>query len=101
MGQGYHGIKRITALTDMPHPMTKNNYDKIVNNITTVVKSVAEITIRDACNEIKHEINPGDCSTTADTAVSVDGTWQKWGYSSFNGVVQYRWIVGKCLIRYH
>ena len=43
--------------------------------------------IRDACNEIKHKINPDGCSTTADTAVSVDGTWQKRGYSSFNGVV--------------
>ena len=39
MGQGYHGIKKMTALMDMPHSMTTNNYDKIVNNITTVVKS--------------------------------------------------------------
>ena len=26
-------------------------------------------------------------NTVADTAVSVDGTWQKRGYSSFNGVI--------------
>ena len=87
MGQGYNGIKKFTALMDMSYPITKNNYDKIANNITTVVKSVAEMTIRDACNEIKHKINPDDCSKTADTAVSIDGTWQKRGYSSFNGVV--------------
>ena len=39
--------------------------------------------MQDAANEIK-----GEEEGTVNTAVSVDGSWQKRGYSSFNGVYQ-------------
>ena len=44
---------------DMPKPMTRNNYDKTVTKISTIVKSVAEETMHDAVDEIKAE---GDSS---------------------------------------
>ena len=33
-GQGYIGVKKFTSLVNMPNPMTANNYDKIIGNIT-------------------------------------------------------------------
>ena len=44
--------------------------------------------MQDACDEIKNKNKNIDMENgVTDTAVSVDGTWQKRGYSSFNGVV--------------
>ena len=60
---------------DMPQPMTANNYDKVIDNLKTVVKSVAEETVQDACHEIRHKDDPNDeVNMVADTAVSVYGT---------------------------
>ena len=88
LGQGYSGIKTFTSLMNMPQPMTENNYEKVINIMSTVVKSVAEETMQDACQEIKDKDNPeNDNNTIVDTAVSVDGSWQKRGHSSNNGVV--------------
>jgi hypothetical protein len=62
--------------------MTSNNYDKIVKKLVIAVKDVAETTMQDACKEIR------DTSIDiVDTAVSCDGSWQRRGYSSLNGVV--------------
>ena len=38
-GQGYAGIEKFTMLMNMPKPITKNNYDKIVGVITTNICS--------------------------------------------------------------
>ena len=82
LGQGYSGITKFTSLMNMPTPMTHNNYDKVVTKVCSVAKDVALETMQDAANEIK-----GEEEGTVNTAVSVDGSWQKRGYSSFNGVV--------------
>ena len=37
LGQGYSGIKRFTSLMDMPQAMKANNYDKVIDNLKTVV----------------------------------------------------------------
>ena len=88
LDHGYCGIKKFTSLMDMPQPMTANNYDKVIDNLKNVVKSVAKETIQDACHEIRHKDDPNnEMNTVADIVVSVDGTWQKRGYSSFNGVI--------------
>ena len=39
-----------------------------------------------ACNDIKNN-NKSEENNVTDTGISVDGTWQRRGYSSFNGVV--------------
>ena len=83
-GQGYAGLENFLSLMNLPKPMTPNNYDKIVNRLITVTKDAADKTMQDACNELR-----GDSTTnsTTDTAVSCDGSWQRRGYSSLNGVV--------------
>ena len=68
VGPWSSGIEKFTSLMNMPKPMTQNNYDKIAAKILNVTKAVAEETI------------------FVDTGVSCDGTWQKRGSSSLNGV---------------
>ena len=73
---------------EMPNPMTANNYDKNIGNVTVVVKSIAQQTMQDACDGIKNKNKNTDMENgVTDTAVSVDSTWLNRGYSSFNGVV--------------
>ena len=38
LGQGYNGVKKFTSLMNMPTPMTANNYDKIIGNVTVVAQ---------------------------------------------------------------
>ena len=35
-GQGYAGLEKLTALMNLPKPMTANNYDKMVNRLNVV-----------------------------------------------------------------
>nr|XP_047127825.1 uncharacterized protein LOC124808661 [Hydra vulgaris] len=93
-GQGYSGFSRFVSLMDMPKPMTAYNYNKIVIKLTNAVKSVAEDTMMDAAQELKDLKSnfilnsiPDHVLNVIDVAVSCDGTWQRRGYSSNNGVV--------------
>ena len=67
---------------NMPKPMTQNNFDKIVKTVSHCAKAVARETMNDAAEEIR-ELDPN----IVDTSVSVDGSWQRRGFSSLNGVV--------------
>ena len=65
-----------------PPPMLERNYRKIGVKFNEGVKVVAGDIMQDAC----HEIRSGSCDVV-DTGVSVEGTWQKRGFTSYNGVV--------------
>ena len=66
--------------------MTKN-YGKLANKIASLVKDVAEETIRDAVIEIHNNIlNTNNSATVVDTSVLCDGTWHRSGFSRNNGV---------------
>ena len=83
LGQGHSGMKKFTTLMNMPQPMTQNNYDKLAVKIGAVAQKVAEDTMFDAVSELrKHANNDEIC----DIGVSCDGTWQRRGFSSLNGV---------------
>ena len=86
-GQGYAGLEKLTAIMNLPKPMTANNYDKIVNRINIVVKEVANETMRDASEDVLSKSKDPSDNTVIDTAVSCDCSRQKRGYSSLNGVV--------------
>ena len=83
-GQGYGGLQTFSAVMDLPGPMTSNNYNKIVDNLSTAAKGVAEETMQEAVRELRSDT---DNEPTIDAEVSCDGTWQRRGYSSRNGVV--------------
>ena len=79
--------KASTALTNLPKPMTANNYDKIVNRLNNVAKEVVNETMKDASEDLLSKIKDPNGDIVIDSAVSCDGKWQKRGYSSLNGVV--------------
>ena len=45
LSHGHVGIEKFTDLMNMPKPMTKNNYDKIIKQVTTVTKEIVEQTM--------------------------------------------------------
>ena len=79
---GYAGMKKFTTAMNMPKPMTENCYERISKVTKKATKAVANKTMCDVAAEIKR-----DKAGIVDTCVSGDGTWQRRGYSSLNGVV--------------
>ena len=84
IGQLYSGLQTFTSLMNLPKPVTADNYYKIINRLVKTTKAVADITIKGPCEELQ-----ADYSSDAikDVKVSSDGTRQRRGYSSLNGVV--------------
>ena len=71
---------------NFPMPMIANHYDKIVKNLLRATKSVAEVTMQDACDDL-HAAEDAKTTFIANTAVSCDGLWCRRVHSSLNGVV--------------
>ena len=65
---------------NLPPPVSKKNYQKLSHKIRDTAKTVAEASMSAAIEEVKKE-------GATDFGVSVDGTWQRRGFSSLNGVV--------------
>ena len=62
--------------------MTENNDRTISNIFNQKIKVVAEKLMHEACEEIRGFSLD---SEFVDTGVTVDGTWQKRGFTSMNG----------------
>ena len=69
----------------MPKPMTLKNYDKLVLKIANITEEVAQETMADAVAELRQNCQNED--EILDIGVLCDGTWQRRGFSSLNGVV--------------
>ena len=82
IGQGYSGLETFTPLMNLPKTVTANNYDKIISRLVKITKAVADITMQDACEELR--VNSSS-DAIKDVEVSSDGKWQRRGYSSLNG----------------
>ena len=72
LGHGYAVIKKFCAIKNLPKPITKNNFEKLIKVIATVVKTISEQTIINAANKL-----PKIALTITDICVSCDGTWHK------------------------
>ena len=81
IGAGYESLRKMCCHLNMPPPMTRENYDSTSRSIKAAAKFVAELSMSEAAAELR-----GDADT-ADVSVSVDGTWQKKGFTSTNGVI--------------
>lgn len=81
VGGGHTPLKKFCCYMDMPEPMNSLSYDNTSNEIKEAAKVVAERSMSDAAKDLR-----GD-NESADVAVSVDGTWQKKGFTSTLGVV--------------
>ena len=83
VGGGHSALEKFCGYANMPKPMTQNNYDKVSRQIMVATQNIAERSMKDAANDLKGD---SDVDIT-NVPVSVDGTWQKRGFSSLNGVV--------------
>ena len=81
-GVGHTGLETICCVLNMPKPMTVMNYNNISNNIRDSAKQMAERSMNNAAVELKRGKN-----MVFDIGVSLDGSWQRRGFSSMNGVV--------------
>ena len=79
-------LTRFLMLMNHPPPMSEKSYRKLNNS----VKLVASNSMNAAAEDIKaREATSADehLHNYIDTGVSVDGTWQRRGFSSLNGAV--------------
>ena len=79
-GLGYNALEKFCGLMNLPPPVSKKNYQNLSHKIRNTAKTVAEASMSAAIEEVKKE-------GATDIGVSVDGTWQRRGFSSLNGVV--------------
>jgi len=102
IGKGYRSLATFSMFMNMPPPITKNNYGKLCDIMCDAYSKVAEASMRKAGVEVYSEVNKASSSgDIADCDVSVDGTWQRRGYSSLNGVVTVLSSnTGKCIDAY-
>ena len=80
-GLGYAGIKKFAGLMNIPTSFCKKTYQNVTTDLRDAVKLVAVRSMAAAAKEIN------DSGDVRDTGVSLDGAWQRRGYSSLNGVV--------------
>ena len=80
-GLGYNPLERFCGLMNVPPPVTPKNHHALANKLKDAARTVAEASMSASADEAKQ--NDG----TTDISVSMDGTWQKRGFSSLNGVV--------------
>ena len=64
----------------MTKPLTQKNFDRLSRQVMMATTNVAEKSMSGAALELRETEN-------TDVGVSIDGTWQKRGFSSHNGVV--------------
>ncbi|GFV32345.1 uncharacterized protein TNCV_1676311 [Trichonephila clavipes] len=79
IGKGAEAARMFCGIMNLPPPLTKfSKYNKMLLGAT---KDVCDATMKDAVKEAVRENQ-----NIRDIPVAVDGTWQKRGYSSMNGV---------------
>ena len=86
LGQGYTSLKNFLYLMNHPPPMSERSYRQINVKICESVQIVADNSLLAAAEEVKVMeglLDDGYCHTS----VSVDGMWQRRGFSSLNGAV--------------
>ena len=76
IGRGPSHASKVCALLDMHKPVKETSYDRHQDKLTDIFSSSAEESMRNAAAE----------ELERDIAVTVDGTWQKRGHNSLNGL---------------
>ena len=97
IGKGFTGMEKFCGLMNMPPPMSKTTITEKIPEILNAYSSAAEASMLAAASE--HQPDDVDSNTdVTDIGVSLDGTWQRRGYSSLNGVVTAISLeTGKCV----
>lgn len=85
-GCGYNEASHFMRIMNMPPPPNPSAYNEHTKTLLTVVKRLATETMLTAAYRVrvKNGISEGGVS---ECGVSIDGSWQRRGYTSLNGVV--------------
>ena len=86
IGKGYRSMKSFTSLMNIPPPISLRSYNRINDTLHNTYITVSNQSMVNAAQNTansRHQIN----NETIKCPVSVDGTWQKRGHASTNGVV--------------
>ena len=100
LGMGYDSITTFCGNMNMPPPMNKTAYKRTNRKLRTVYKAVADETMSEAAQDTKKKVLGEEAvgvNGSVDIRASFDGTWQRRGYASLNGVVTAMSPQGKCL----
>jgi hypothetical protein len=84
IGRGHSAMVTFTKIMNMPPPPTSRNYMKIQNQkLLPVVKQLANDSMMNNAADVKQSCgnDEGECG------ISLDGSWQRRGHVSHNGVV--------------
>ena len=79
-GVGHKGLQTFCGVLNIPPPMAGNTYDVLSEIICNVAMKVAKASMIHAASELKK-------SERSDVGVSIDGSCQRRGFSSLNGVI--------------
>ena len=97
IGKGHKSMSTFAGFMNLSKPISKTQYDRANEKLLKAYQDVCFQSCKEAAFETTTKLG-GDSDTATDCQVSVDGTWQKRGHSSLNGVVT---IIskenGKCL----
>ena len=84
IGRGYKSICAFFKLMNSPPPMDSRSYRKLFTKLYRAYRESASHSINAAAGEVK---GTPDEDGVKNVRASFDGTWQRRGYSSLNGVV--------------
>ena len=92
IGRGLSDLEKFCGIINMPHPMARNTFIKHSTALHCAAMQMAQESIRVAGEEMRRKVltdspDLASLSGPVDIEVSVDGTWQRRGYSSLYGVV--------------
>ena len=100
IGKGHSAIETFCGLKNMPPSMTSKTYEETIENMHPVYSDSARESMKAAANEIRKDSFGDEYTeeTVVNVDISADGSWQKRGFSSLNGLIAIISILtGKCL----
>eukprot|EP00112_Aurelia_sp_Birch-Aquarium-sp1_P017849 Seg418.7 transcript_id=Seg418.7/GoldUCD/mRNA.D3Y31 product="hypothetical protein" protein_id=Seg418.7/GoldUCD/D3Y31 len=99
IGKGFSGMEKFCGLMNMMPPMAKTTFSDKNADIHDVYMSVCQKSMKEAALESQKAVEKSiNEDSVSDIDVSLDGTWQRRGYASMNGVVTaISHVNGKCV----
>ena len=80
IGRGYTSLQKFSGIMNLPPPFNRSTYYDRVRKLSSAASTVPERSMDIAAQELRKEHPDGE------VAVSFDGTWQRRGHSSLDGV---------------
>lgn len=86
-GRGRAVVSKVLGMLNLPPPPSQKKYIVCEKVLAEEIQSVAEASMKEAVEEAIKEDFSNEVKGTRDIAVALDGTWQKRGHRSLNGVM--------------